>query len=143
MALNKDAILSVKDNTTGTVNVPEWGGEVCVKKPSIRERDALAVFFRAFAKVEKVKVKKGDEEVEENQFIPIGTEESEAAYAKYRLYSVGFALCDENGNRLFSDAEIENVLGTKSPEAIDRIFNELGNVLNLSGSKNTENSDSV
>ena len=143
MTLNKDAILAANDNPVRTVNVPEWGGEVCVKHHSIRERDALGVFFRAFAKIEKVKVKKGKEEVEETRIIPFGTEESESAYSKYRLYTVGFALCDENGNRLFTDAEIESILGTKSPEAIHRIFNELGNEPKQEDSKNIESSDSV
>ena len=143
MVLGKDAILSANDNPVSTVDVPEWGGSVCVKRPSIRERDALGVFFRGFAKVEKVKVKQGKDEIEDTQIVPHGTEEGEEAYSKYRLYSVGFALCDETGNRLFADAEIESILGKKSPEAIQRIFGELGNALKQEDSKGTENSASV
>lgn len=141
MALDKNAISEANDNPVSTISVPEWGGDVYVKRQSIRERDALGVYFRGFAKVEKVKVKKGKEEIEEIKIIPHGTEESEEAYSKYRLYTVGYALCDEKGERLFSDTEIESVLGKKSPEAIHRIFNELGNALNQEGSASQEGSD--
>ncbi|MFY9141564.1 hypothetical protein [Sulfuricurvum sp.] len=122
MALNKDAIINASDIKMATINVPEWGGEVSVKRPSIRERDALGVYSRKFLKVKPAK------EGEELKTEMIKGEEAEKAFADFRLHTVGFALCDEKGNRLFNDDEIETALGKKSPDIIDRIFNELGNV---------------
>ncbi len=58
-----------------------------------------------------------------------GTPEAEKAFSEYRLKSVGFSLCDEKGNRLFSDEEIDTILSKKSPESIDRIFVELGGAI--------------
>lgn len=125
MALSKEAIIGANDIPTKLISVPEWGGEVYVKRQSIRERDALIPISDGFMSVEaptkqgekpKITMKKG--------------EEAEKAYAKYRLFSVGYALCDEHGNRLFSDEEIESVLGKKSIASIERVYVELGKFFN-------------
>lgn len=119
MALNKDDIIGASDIPVKLINVPEWGGDVYIKRQSISERDALIPIFDGFMSVKassdgtpKMTTKDG--------------EEAESAYAKYRLYTVAFALCDENGKRLFSDEEIEPILGKKSIDAIERIYGELG-----------------
>lgn len=121
MALDKNTIVEANDLKMATVNVPEWGGDVNVKRPSVRERDILGTFTRKFLEV------KVDKKTGENKTEMIKGEEAEKAFADFRLHTVGFAICDEQGNRLFGDDEIETLLGKKSPEVIDRIFNDLGN----------------
>jgi hypothetical protein len=120
--LNRDDIIGA-DVEIKIIEVPEWNGAVYVKRRSIRERDFLIPLNQKFLSVVPPKkeggkptftIKKGDE--------------AQAAYNEFRLKSVGFALCDKNGKRLFNDDEIEPILGQKSPAAIERIFNELGNV---------------
>lgn len=121
MALNRDAIIGAEDIPVRVINVPEWGGDVHVKRPSIRERDSLGELTRQF-----LEVKTDGKGKAKNEFI--NSEESEKAFALFRLKTVGFALCNESGKRLFNDDEIEPILGSKSTEAIERVFNELGNV---------------
>lgn len=123
MALDKNAIIEATDLKKTTISVPEWGGDVNVKRPSVRERDILGTFTRKFLEV-KINKKTSESKTE-----MVKGEEAEKAFADFRLYTVGFALCDEKMNRLFSDDEIETLLGKKSPEVIDRIFNDLGNAL--------------
>jgi len=128
--LNKEEIIKANDIGMGKISVPEWGGEVYVKAPSIKDRDTLGNYSRKYLEVEKDK--KGEPILDENKNPKlkfIGGEEAEKAFQDYRLYRVGFAICDENGKRLFSDEEIETILGKKSPEAIDRIHSEIEKAL--------------
>ncbi|MHB8100368.1 MAG: hypothetical protein ACYDD5_12360, partial [Sulfuricurvum sp.] len=120
MAIDKNTIIEASDIQTGTISIPEWGGDCFVKKPSIKERDILGTHTRIF-----MEVKTDGKGKQKNEFVK--GEESEKAFAAFRLKTVGFALCDEKGNRLFNDDEIDTLLGKKSPEVIDRIFNDLGN----------------
>lgn len=121
MALNRDAIIGVADIPVRTINVPTWGDYVHVKRPSIRERDVLGALTRQF-----LELKNDGRGKTKNEFIK--GEEAEKAFAEFRLKTVGFALCDESGKRLFSDDEIDPILGSKSSESIELIFNEMGNV---------------
>jgi len=121
MALNRDAIIGAVDIPVRIINVPAWGGDVHVKRPSIRERDALGSLTRKF-----LELKTDSKGKSKNEFIK--GEEAEKSFAEFRLKTVGFALCDEHGNRLFNDDEIEPILGSKSSESIELIFNEMGNV---------------
>lgn len=123
MTLGRDAIMGAQDIPVRTIDVPEWGGSVNVKRASIRERDVLGGYSRKFLEVKAGKTPNQPLKTE-----MINGEEAEKAFADFRLFTVGFSICDEKGIRLFNDDEIESILGKKSPEAIDRIFNELGNV---------------
>lgn len=125
MALDRNAIMGAADIPVRVIAVPEWNGEVYVKRQSIRERDALIPMSRGFMDIEPPK-KEGDKP----KITMKKGADAEESYAKYRLFTVGFALCDEKGNRLFNEDEIESALGAKSTEAIERIFNELGNAFN-------------
>lgn len=120
MAIDKNAIINAGDIKTGTISIPEWGGECFVKRPSIKERDILGAYTRVF-----METKFDEDGKQKNEFVK--GEESEKAFSSFRLKTIGFALCDEKGIRLFNDDEIDTLLGKKSPEVIDRIFNDLGN----------------
>jgi hypothetical protein len=91
MALSKAKILSAKDVKVETLPVPEWGGDVFVKTLSGTERDAFEDAYSS----DKMK--------------------------NFRVRFLVLTLCDENGERLFSDSEIEE-LGKKSASVISRLF---------------------
>jgi len=94
--LTRDQILSASDLTIQRFDVPEWGGEVCLKVMTVGERD-----------------------------------EYENDWAKSRLTGMhNFrsrflvrCICDEQGNRLFSDDEAEE-LANKSAAAMARLWDE-------------------
>ena len=118
MSLDKNAISIVKDLRYGKIEIPEWDGFVHVKSTSVIEQDHLRSLFSMLGEHNK----KGD-------FIPYKTVEAEKYASEFKIRTVGYALCDENGVRLFSNEEIDTILSQKAPAVIDRIFNELGNVL--------------
>lgn len=92
MSLSKAAILAAKDvRLSDEVPVPEWGGGVYIKTLSGLERDAF---------------------------------EESYAEQKMRAFRVRFlvlTLCDEGGERLFSDGDYD-ALGKKSSVVINRLF---------------------
>lgn len=93
MALNKAKILAADDNKLDKVNVPEWGGEVFLKVLSGTDRDA---FEEAY---------------------------SEQKMKNFRSRFLVLTLCDEKGERLFTEAEVEE-LGKKSAVVLARLFDK-------------------
>ena len=124
MALDKNAISVVKDLKYGKIEIPEWGGFAHVKSTSVIEQDHLRALFSMLGEHNKKGI-----------FVPHKTVEAEKFASEFKICTVGYALCDEDGVRLFNNEEIETILSKKAPEVIDRIFNELGNVLNPSLTK--------
>lgn len=98
MLLTKDQILQTQDLPFEDVDVPEWGGHVRVRALTGTERDA----FEA-----SIVERRGNR----TEFNPINM----------RAKLVALTVIDENGNRLFTDADIE-ALGKKSAIALDRVF---------------------
>lgn len=137
MAINRDTIIGAKDIQIATILIPEWGGEAFVRRQNIRERDFLIPITDGYLDIKPPK-KEGEPPI----FKIKEGEDAEKSYAKHRLFTVGFALCDENGDRLFNDDEIESVLGKKSPVVIERVYRDLGNAFKVD-SEQVENVDSV
>lgn len=79
MAISKSRIVSANDTKLTTVNVPEWGGEVCLKTLTGAERDAFEESYSG----EKMK--------------------------NFRCRFLVLTLCDENGERMFADNEADVV----------------------------------
>lgn len=98
MFLTKDQILQANDLPFEDVEVPEWGGKVRVRALTGAERDA----FEA-----SIVVRKGNR--------------AELNPVNMRAKLVALTIVDENGNRIFSDSDIE-ALGRKSASALDRVF---------------------
>tara|TARA_R100000664_G_C2701792_1_gene101849 strand:+ start:354 stop:713 length:360 start_codon:yes stop_codon:yes gene_type:complete len=96
--LTRDQILSANDQTTETVEVPEWGGSVIVSTMSGRERDA----FESSLMADK------------------GSSKS-ANMANLRARLASLCCVAEDGTRMFTQADIE-ALGNKSAAALNRIF---------------------
>jgi hypothetical protein len=95
MLLNKLQILAANDLPTQDVDVPEWGGTVRVRGMTGKERDVF---------IGSINNGKGKPNIDAIQS---------------RLLSV--ALVNEDGSRMFSDAEIE-VLQDKFSGALDEVF---------------------
>lgn len=108
--LTKEQILQTNDLPKELVKVPEWDGEVYVRTMTGAERDNF------------------------EQSLVISKGKMNLANIRARLCAL--AICDENGNRLFTDSEIEQ-LGQKSAAALDRIF-EVTQKLNGIGAKDIE-----
>lgn len=96
MPLTKEQILSAVDIQREVVQIPEWGGEVIVSGVSGAERDDL----------------------EQSMIDPGKSQKERMRNFRARLSSM--CIVDENGNRLFSESDIET-LGKKSAKALDRI----------------------
>lgn len=96
--LSKDQILAAEDTSFEDVAVPEWGGTVRVKALSGAERDQFE---------QSVMQRKG--------------KRFEVNARNMRAKLVAVSVVDEDGNRLFADADVE-ALGKKSAAALDRVF---------------------
>jgi hypothetical protein len=97
--LNKAEILAAKDTKIQKMPVPEWGegAEICVRSLTALERDqfeASLVTFKDGTPTPKIE--------------------------NYRSRLCALSICDEDGKRLFTDSEIQD-LGKKSGEVLDRI----------------------
>jgi hypothetical protein len=98
--LTKDAILASNDLKVEKVHVPEWGGYVYVRNMGATDRERYLESLH-------VTVGKGKESRREIRVIE--------ASAKLATLTI----CDKNGNRIFSDADVK-VLGQKSSAALER-----------------------
>ena len=96
--LTREMILGAVDLPREAVVVPEWGGEVWVRGLSGAERDAYE------ASVLEMK----------GRGYTIRLENARAKLAS-------LAMCDEQGKRLFLDADV-HALGGKSAAALNRVF---------------------
>ncbi len=91
MALNKTAILAAGDIRLDKVAVPEWGGDVYLKTISGIDRDQFEEGY------------------------------SEQKMKNFRARFLVLTLCDEKGDRLFTDAEVAE-LAKKSSLVLNRLF---------------------
>jgi hypothetical protein len=96
--LGRDSILQASDIRKELVAVPEWGGEVYVRSLSAKERDEFESSMLTF---------KGK------------TQEVNLRQARAKLAAL--SICDEEGKRLFSDADVA-ALGNKSASAMQRVW---------------------
>lgn len=112
--LKKEEILGVNDLAFEEIEVPEWGGTVRIKTMTGAERD----------------------EFESDVFETKGNNSSKVNMRNFRAKLVSKCLVDENGNRIFADADIE-ALGKKSAKALDRVF-AVAQRINAIGQKEVE-----
>lgn len=90
MLLSKEAIMSCSDLPTEVVEVKQWGGHVKVRGMNAGERDRFE---------EQIRTK---------------------GMNNLRALLASMTIIDEEGNRMFSDKEIEKLAG-KSAEALDLV----------------------
>ncbi len=98
--LNRDQILSADDIAKEKLSVPEWGGDIYVKTISAAERGFI-----------------------EARMIEMGKDGQPKSVKVENLttYIAFLSVCDENGNRLFTDIKDIEKLGKKSAAALDRV----------------------
>jgi len=89
--LSKAAILATDDKNIKRVQVPEWGGEVGLRVLTGLERDKFEAMF------------------------------TEKTTDKFKIRFVACSVCNEEGERLFSDADLD-ALGEKSSRVINHLF---------------------
>ena len=96
--ITKADIVAFNDLKSETIEVPEWGGSVTIRRMTGGERDAYeADIFES--KGAQLQLKR------EN----------------FRAKLIARCLVDDNGERMFSDGEIA-ALSKKSAAALDRLF---------------------
>ena len=93
MTLTAEQILSADDMGLKKVHVKEWGGDVHIKTISGLDRDRFEDGY------------------------------SEQKMKNFRSRFLVLTLCDEKGDRLFTDTEVEE-LGKKSSLVINRLFDK-------------------
>ena len=98
MALSKEQILGIRDIKIEELYIPEWEDTVYVKTMSAEERDKF----------------------EEAIFVREGNKRK-ADLVGLRTKMCAFVLCDEQGNRLFTEDEVQ-ALSHKNANALTRIF---------------------
>jgi hypothetical protein len=101
--LSKEAILAADDLPREVVSVPEWGGVVHVRTMTGTDRDAFEASL--------INRESGES----------GPFSKDQRMHNVRARLVALTLCDESGERLFLDGEID-ALGRKSARALDRVF---------------------
>lgn len=94
--LNREVILAIQDVADETITVPEWGGDVRVRAMTADARDAF----------------------EQDAYIAA---REKKPLTSLRARMVARCVIDEQGNLLFTDADVE-ALGKKSASALDRIY---------------------
>lgn len=95
MSLTRDQILHANDVKIETVDVPEWGGAVCVRSISGVERDAFEDWFTQGGKGRN--------------------------YRNFRAKFASIVVCDEKGEPIFQPGDID-ALGKKNAGALDRVL---------------------
>lgn len=98
MSLDKEAILGAQDLKMERVEVPEWGGEVCVRCMTGAERDEF-----------------------ENEAWDVRGDDVKVNRENFRARLLVRTITDEGGKRLFSNQDLA-ALGAKSARALDRLF---------------------
>lgn len=93
--LNANDILNSNDSTLEKISIPEWGGDAFIRTMSGGERDSWEMY--AAKQLEK----------------------TNNVNLRARLASL--TLCDEKGNRLFKDDQVQ-ALSKKSAKALDRVY---------------------
>jgi hypothetical protein len=113
MSLNKEAILAASDAAIETVDVPEWGGQVCVRSLTGAQRDAF-----------------------EKRVVGQRDKAGNVDTTGLRSLMCALCICDEAGNPLFVEADIPQ-LETRSAAALQRVF-DAASALNGMGGDSIE-----
>lgn len=125
--LTKEQILGAKDLITESIHVPQWGGYIRVRGLTAGERDR----FEASLFIQ-----------DKN-----GKQIFQGRNLRARLVSAG--IVDEDGNRLFTEAEVDH-LGRKSAGALEILFDRIRelsgmseeDIKELEGNSNGQSDDS-
>lgn len=112
--LTRDQIIDAVDIRVEEVSVPEWGGNVCIKTLTGEELD----FYQA-------------------GIVKMRGQSSEVNMLNMRAKLVVLGVCDADGKRLFSDADVKQ-LAAKSAAALNRLFMAIQRLNGLSDAEMEE-----
>jgi hypothetical protein len=96
--LSRNEILKAPDIQRERVYVPEWGGDVFVKGMTGAERDKF-----------------------EGSILSLRGKSQQVNLVNLRAKLAALTICDEEGNRLFTDEDIQ-ALSQKSAAGLQRVF---------------------
>jgi len=102
--LSASEILAANDIQIEELPVPEWGGVICVKTLQADERDELEASMVVLSNTGQAKSMKLD-------------------HLRSTIAYLG--ICDDKGNRLFTDKKDIAALGKKSAAALDRVVSRI------------------
>lgn len=108
--LNREQIQAAQDIQTDTVNVPEWGGDVRVRGMSAKQRGLITKRTTTVDKDGKIN----------------------SDFNQMQLLTVLVGCVDENGNRIFSEADTD-WLREKSAKALFRVFKAIAELSGMDG----------
>lgn len=102
--LSRDDILNANDIQIEELPVPEWGGTICVKTLTGAERDML-----------------------EGELVEMGANGKPKGMKLEHIRSTvaWLGICDDQGNRLFTDKKDIARLDKKSAAALDRVVSRI------------------
>ena len=105
--LNREAILNARISNLKTIEVPEWGGSVYLRKWTGKDRNRFLE--------DSVKISSGgDVEVKYDKLLD------------NMLKAVALSLCDETGTRLFEDSEEDiALLADKEADVLQMLYDEV------------------
>ena len=95
MALTREQIVTADDSKTLAVNVPEWGGDVRLRVMTVGERDAYELEYQR--------------------------KKNTGGLDDFRSKFLVRCICDDSGQRLFTDADVEKV-SRKSAQVVNRLW---------------------
>lgn len=105
--LDRDAVLGFNDQVIEEVEVPEWGGVICVRNLTGDERDDF-----------------------EQSMVETRGKRREVRMKAVRAGLVARAACTPEGVRIFADRDIA-ALGKKSAAALDRVYQKAAELSGL------------
>src|SRR5258707_6606445 len=119
MHLSRDAVLEGKGRDVVEVECPEWGWSVLVRGMTGKERDQFEVSLGGSPGAMQVQRGRAGGEPARD-------------LVNLRAKVVVRCVVDEDGNRLFTDADVV-ALGEKSGAPVDRIFNVAARLSGMGG----------
>lgn len=112
--LSREAILNTPDVETEVMEVPEWNGSIYIREMTTAEVDEFGLSSAT-----------ADGRMDTNKMRGV------------RARVVSWCVVDEDGEPLFKKADVEALL-KKSNRVVDRIFNKILSLSNLSGNDEDE-----
>lgn len=134
MLLTKQDILGAKDLKREEVGVPEWAPEgvipeeakVLVRELNAREGELVSQWFREETKKDP-RVQADPKLLNDENFRP------STMPFNYRARVCALGVINEDGTRMFSDAELE-VLGERNNEPVNRVYEAIMRLSGIHGS---------
>jgi hypothetical protein len=118
IVLTRAAILAANDVEVEWVPVPEWAPETA------GDKSAYGVYVRSISAAERERLMNASVIVERGS--------PRFNLPRFRVKLAALAMCDENGNRLFSETDA-HAIGEKSAKVLERISDVAARLAGIEG----------